>query len=400
MGARHRKSGHEDGLLRRVRAAAAAITLALATGAACTADRPDAPRTAAAGATAPAAANGSRAASHAAGPAARVPGRAARGPALPGSALPGSALSRPAAPGVSDRAVRPPSFLAPDQPTRPGPDVAPEPAPARAERFAVGVRTVLLSRGEARPLPTTIWYPAAGKVRKSERRNARAAAGRFPLVLFSHGLSGRPDRYAGLTTAWAAAGFVVAAPAYPHTRDGASRFDREDIARQPADATHVIDRIRKLGRTPGDLLAGRIDGDRVAAVGHSAGGYTTTGMFTADHDPRLKAAVVIAGWLAPGAFAGPPATLLFIHGGSDTVVPVASGRAAYDAVPWPKWFLTLQKRWHSEYLRPGLPGYRLLRSTVLDFLRWTLYDDEHAYRRLPAGSYRGQGTHLAASGAR
>jgi dienelactone hydrolase len=267
-------------------------------------------------------------------------------------------------------------------------------------RFAVGVRTILLSRGRARPLPTTVWYPAAGKVRKSERRNARAAAGRFPLVLFSHGLSGRPGRYAGFTAAWAAAGFVVAAPAYPHTRGGAARFDRDDIVRQPADATYVIDRLRKLDRTPGHPLAGRIDADRVAAVGHSAGGYTTTGMFTADHDPRLRAAVVIAGWLAPGAFAGPPATVLFIHGGSDTVVPVATGRAAYAAVPWPKWFLTLQKRWHSDYLRPGQPGHMLVRSTVLDFLRWTLNGDEVAHRRLPPGAYPGQTTHLATTPAR
>ena len=143
---------------------------------------------------------------------------------------------------------------------------------------------------------------------------------------------------------------------------------------------------------PGDLLNGRVDADRVAAVGHSAGGYTTTGMFAAGHDPRLVAGVVIAGGWRRRRSPGRPPNLLFVHGARDTVVPVAVGRAAYERVPWPKSFLLLEDRWHSEYLRPGRPGFTGLRAVVANFLRWTLYGDDSAHRgcrsQLPTDSRR------------
>ncbi len=256
-------------------------------------------------------------------------------------------------------------------------------APTRT--FPVGVRSVSLSRGD-RPLPTTVWYPAEkGTVGTVARRNTAAASGRFPLVLFSHGLSGLPQRYAALAQSWASAGFVVAAPLYPHTSGRTKRFVRNDIDNQPADAAYVIDRLRRLTALPGDVLSGRVDGDRVAAVGHSAGGYTTNGMFTAGHDRRLVAGVVIAGWLGSGEYAGPPANLLFVHGARDTVVPAVASRIAYERVPgsWSKSVTMMHGRWHSEYLRPGGPGFTGLRAVTTNFLRWNLYGDDSAHRRLP-----------------
>jgi dienelactone hydrolase len=255
--------------------------------------------------------------------------------------------------------------------------------------FPVGVRTVSLARGD-RPLPTTIWYPAAsGSVGAIARRKTPAAGGRFPLVIFSHGLSGLPQRYAGLAQAWASAGFVVAAPQYPHTSGHTKQFIRNDIENQPADAWYVIDRLRHLDTVVGDLLSGHVDAERVAAIGHSAGGFTTNGMFTAGHDARLVAGVVIAGWLAPGAFAGPPANLLFIHGVRDNVVPVAASRLTYAQVPasWPKSMQLLQGRWHSEYLKPGRPGFTGLRAMTTNFLRWNLYGDDSAHRRMPPNDF-------------
>jgi dienelactone hydrolase len=269
----------------------------------------------------------------------------------------------------------------------PEPPTIPYRAGAPVRRYPVGVRSIALVRGLQRSLPTTVWYPAAiGRPDVLARREVPAARGRFPLVLFSHGLSGLPQRYAGLAQAWASAGFVVAAPSYPHTNARTVVFDRDDVVNQPADAAYVIEQLRLLDMVPGDLLTGRIDADHVAAVGHSAGGYTTTGLFAAGHDPRLVAGVVIAGWLAPGAYAGPPASLLFVHGARDQVVPVELGREAYDAAPWPKSFLLLHGRWHSEYLRPGEPGFQLTRAVITNFLRWTLYGDEDAHRQLPPSS--------------
>jgi len=261
----------------------------------------------------------------------------------------------------------------------------------------VGVRTLELGRGASRPLRTLVFYPAApdstaapGSPRDSGGpgaarvvADADPAVGRFPLVLFSHGLRGSPERYFAAVASWAAAGFVVAAPFYPHTSRGAAQFDRADIVNQPHDAAYVIKVVRGLDRVAGDPLAGRIDVDRVAAVGHSAGGYTTTGLFVARHPTWLRAGVVIAGWLAPGAFAGPPATLLFLQGARDTVVPLSRGRAAYDAAPWAKSYVLLPDSWHADYMVPGGRAYPLMDSTVIDFLRWTLTDDQAARLRLP-----------------
>jgi fermentation-respiration switch protein FrsA (DUF1100 family) len=263
--------------------------------------------------------------------------------------------------------------------------------------YAVGVRVLSLARGSDRPLRTLIFYPATQEglttpaLLRAGGRNGRSepgpAAGRFPLVLFSHGLRGTPELYADTLAGWASAGFVVAAPTYPNTNVDAEHFDRGDIVNQPADAAYVIKMVRQLDRTVGDPLAGHIDVDRVAAVGHSAGGYTTTGLFVARHPTWLRAGIVIAGWLAPGAFQGPPASILFLQGARDRVVPLADGRAAYDAVPWWKSYVLLPDSWHADYMLPTGRQYPLMNRTVTNFLHWTLNDDETAHQRLPASSF-------------
>jgi dienelactone hydrolase len=278
-------------------------------------------------------------------------------------------------------------------PAPPAPVVTPSPAPVTAHvAYPVGVRLLRLQRWPGRPLPTLVFYPAAAP-RMFERPatgpvpGAEPAVGRFPLVLFSHGLTGSPERYAVMLAEWAAAGFVVAAPRYPYTNTFARPYRRADIVNQPADARYVLARMLRLAGQEGDPLRNRIDTDRMAAVGHSAGGYTTTGLFTAGHDPRIRAGVIMAGWAAAGAFAGPPAEMLFVQGTADPLVPLAVSRAAYARVPWVKSYLLLKRESHGTYLRPGGAGYRRMRSAVIDFLRWTLRGDERARSRLPTIVY-------------
>jgi predicted dienelactone hydrolase len=43
--------------------------------------------------------------------------------------------------------------------------------------------------------------------------------GRFPLVVMAHGNAGDPGKLSELLTAWAQAGYVVAAPTFPLTND-------------------------------------------------------------------------------------------------------------------------------------------------------------------------------------
>jgi dienelactone hydrolase len=281
----------------------------------------------------------------------------------------------------------PPQEAAAPQVTTPGSGPATASPPVEPV-YAVGSRELHLQRGPDRPLRTVVLYPAEGRVGDGEpRAEARPAAGSFPIVLFSHGLHGSPERYVPAAAGWASAGFVVAVPAYPHTSTDAEDYDKDDIDHQPADAEYVISKVRDLDTKDGDLLRGHVNGDRVAAMGHSAGGYTTAGLFSEGHDTRLKAGIVLAGWLAPGAFAGPPADMLFIQGDSDPVVPVAQGKAAFDRVPWPKSYILLPRNSHAQYMLPGKPGYEQMDALVTDFLRWTLNDDEAAHLRMPPSDF-------------
>jgi fermentation-respiration switch protein FrsA (DUF1100 family) len=264
-------------------------------------------------------------------------------------------------------------------------------ANAPREQFAVGLRRLDLRRGN-RPLPTTIWYPALSEPGRTPPADADMALGRFPLILFSHGLHALPEDYQPLVTHWAAAGFVVIAPAYPYTYRGTRRFDRLDTRNQPADAAYVINQVARMDTTPGDAFAGRLETSRVCAAGHSAGGHTTSGMFTVGRDPRLRCGVILAGAGldavgGDGRYRGPAAPLLFVHGDKDSVVPYAKGRAAYDRVPWAKAFLTLRSVGHGEFLSPRGLGYPQMLATTTDFLRWALYGDVTARQRLATDSW-------------
>jgi fermentation-respiration switch protein FrsA (DUF1100 family) len=216
----------------------------------------------------------------------------------------------------------------------------------------------------------TIWFPAEGR---------QVADGRFPLVLFSHGLGGQPDDYDLLLRRWASAGLVVAAPSYPFTSRGAERNNPLDVLNQPADASQVITSLLR-----DEDWRDHLERDRIAAAGHSAGGITTVGLFTSQRDERLDAGIVLSGnALGVGtSFTGPAAPLLFVHGELDDVVSYTSGRAAFEAAPEPKALLSLPKGRH--VLRDGDEGYPVVADSTVEFLRWSLYGDARAKRRLTA----------------
>jgi dienelactone hydrolase len=248
--------------------------------------------------------------------------------------------------------------------------------------YPVGWRTAALQRGD-RPLPTTIWYPAAGPPGGGLTRDAAVAMGRFPIVLFSHGLGGQPEGFGDIATALARDGFVVAAPAYPYTRKG-STVDRSDVRNQPADGMFVLAEVAVLGRRMGDPVAGHLATSRMCAAGFSAGGTTTGGMFTLGRDGRLRCGIIISAGAMEGAFTGPAAPMLFLHGTADTVVNFSRGRVAYDTLTWPKAFMTMKGQGHGDFLDSKRAGFGPARAVITDFLRWNLYGDLAARERLPA----------------
>ncbi|WMF04642.1 alpha/beta hydrolase family protein [Micromonospora robiginosa] len=210
------------------------------------------------------------------------------------------------------------------------------------------------------------------------------AAGRFPVVVYSHGLRSLPALHAPLTSRWAAAGLVVVAPTYPRTNRRARTFSRDDVRNQPADAWRLVRHLVRLSARSGDPLGAHLAMDRLAAAGHSAGGHTTLGMFASASPVPLRVAIVIAGGRPVVGPVRPMAPVLFVHGTADRIVPQSIGRAAYARCLGPAAFLSLRGQGHGEYLGPGRPGFPEVLATTTDFLRWTLYGDRGALRRLPA----------------
>ncbi|KHD77154.1 alpha/beta hydrolase family protein [Actinoplanes utahensis] len=236
------------------------------------------------------------------------------------------------------------------------------PAPAPAG----GTQEFAFDRDGRRPLPTKVWLPAGTDP--------------APMIYFSHGLTSQPDDYTELLSAWSAAGFVVAAPKYPHTWYQAATFDADDVVNQPADARFVITEVLKA-------LPGRIDTGRIAAAGHSAGAITTVGLFSGSRDERLRAGLLIAGrqMAKPAPFAGSPAPLLFVQGKRDETVTYEQAYGAYNEVTWPKGFLEIPKGGHL----PHRDQPALVAATTTDFWLWTLRGDEAAGARLPQDAAAG-----------
>ena len=258
---------------------------------------------------------------------------------------------------------------APSSPAAPVPDRSDAVRAAPAEALPIASEELDFARGKDRPLPTMVWYPTEGPKP-------------FPLIVFSHGLTSEPEAYASVLKAWARAGFVVAAPKFPHTRYRAKDYDPVDVINQPADVSEVITRMLAYGQEHDDL----IDPARIAAAGHSAGGITTVGLLSANRDDRLTAGVVLAGrQVLPIPFQGEPVPVLFVHGRRDRTVPFKDGKAAYDAVRWPKALLTVTEGGHVAITKEFPPVI----ATTTDFLRYALYGDRAARARLKRDATKG-----------
>lgn len=237
-----------------------------------------------------------------------------------------------------------------------------------------------------RSLPTLVLYPAKGPPAATDQPGATVdgAAGPYPLLVFAHGLDSSGSAYEPLLRQWAAAGYVVAAPSFPLSTQGASGGATfTDYANQPGDVSFVISQMVSLAADPGSPFSHLIDPSRIAVVGHSLGAVTALGLGynSCCRDPRVKAVVAIAGTEAPfpkGAFFTAPAVpLLVIHGTADQTIAYQDGQRIFaDARP-PKFFVTLVGAPHSFPLvatqaEGPLPWEAVGVRSVLDFLDFVL----------------------------
>lgn len=127
---------------------------------------------------------------------------------------------------------------------------------------------------------SAVWRDVSGHL------DARIAPGLFPVVLISHGMYGNTMNQAWLAKRLAAEGVIVIQPNHP----GTTSFDRDpDHARQlwlrATDLSVALDEALTDPR-----FADHIDPTRVAAAGHSLGGYTVMAAAGARHDVAHYAA--------------------------------------------------------------------------------------------------------------
>lgn len=123
-------------------------------------------------------------------------------------------------------------------------------------------------------------------------RDATPIAGRFPLVVVSHGYDNATVALSWLTENLASKGYVVAAirHADPPITDR-SRFV-EPLLRRPLDVAFVT---KTLQRTLAD--AGQVDPTRTALIGYSMGGYGVLTAAGGELDPDSPAAKLVPGGL-------------------------------------------------------------------------------------------------------
>ncbi|HUF83709.1 MAG TPA: dienelactone hydrolase family protein [Acidimicrobiia bacterium] len=214
-----------------------------------------------------------------------------------------------------------------------------------------------------RTLVTTIRFPESG--------------GPYPLIVLAHGFNGHPRKFDELTDAWARAGYVVAAPAFPLTNDELVG-DRvvADYRNQPADVSFVIDALLELSKSKQDPLNGRLDRNRIGVAGLSLGGVTTFGVTynSCCRDTRIDAAITMAGARFPfdGAYDLVDVPLLLIHGDADPSLAYQGSVDAYAAAAPPKFFVTILGGGHAPpFEDTDDPADEMVTAVTIDF--WDLF---------------------------
>jgi len=165
-----------------------------------------------------------------------------------------------------------------------------------------------------------------------------STAGPFPLVLFSHGFASFRDQSTFLTTHLASWGMVVVAPDHPSRGllSVISGNNPNDSDLSIADLKGALALAEAENGEPDGPLTGRVDVERIAAIGHSAGGWTVLGLASdPDVGPRVDTYVS----LASGALSGqtlPDIPSLFMSGTDDDIVEPSRTLDAYTEAPTPK----------------------------------------------------------------
>ena len=216
--------------------------------------------------------------------------------------------------------------------------------------FPVGVRTQeIIDSSRQRKLPVEFWYPSTdeykghdldkktqdryrlfSRVNQEAVRDVPLREECFPLIMFSHGLSGHRRQTTHFCCHLASHGYIIASPdhlgstiwdtleSYMKNKKGVSLEEmRASVKRssidRPLDIAFLIDNILN-GKTwiPQDS----IDAERIGMTGHSFGGWTT--LVVTSRDNRIRVALP----LAPGGGRAPHNQHILGQGDSDLLEPI------------------------------------------------------------------------------
>jgi predicted dienelactone hydrolase len=179
-----------------------------------------------------------------------------------------------------------------------------------------------------RHLTLKVWYPAAAPGKGTTYRSAlpgengkdvafsvpgiaspgaRAAQGKFPLVILAHGYSNTPIVLSWLGENLASKGYVVVAPNFrdPPITIRTAAAAAGPLARRPLDIAFVAAEAQRRARAALGPFA-TADADRTVLIGYSMGGYGVLTAAGAPLDPALAGATrdVLAPYVATGPKAG------------------------------------------------------------------------------------------------
>lgn len=225
--------------------------------------------------------------------------------------------------------------------------------------------------------------------------STRRPTGPAPLLVFVHGYDQSPSDYRTLLQAWAAAGYVVAAPAFPSTNRDAASLDSSDYSNEPTDVSFVITQAMTQSAAATGPLAGRIDPTRVGIAGHSLGAEVVLGLLNrCCRDPRVRAAISLAGseqfnpgvpaFPTDGYFVGSPIPVLLVHGDADHENPYDRSVTAFAGAAAPKFFETIHGGDHRHPYQDPLtrPAAHAVSIVTIDFLDAYLKGQPDAESRL------------------